>query len=123
VNRSIVRMQVRVWKQKHRDTIRRCERDRMRVGRANLRAVDSERYRRQLKSQARRQKSLQKHSLKFVTRRGRWSQRETELLASLYPKLARGDGWQRLFEILGQSYISIRGKWAEVRRAKRVAGD
>jgi len=118
-NRSIVHVRQRGWKQKHRDSVRRREREHVRVERAKLRSTDPAEYRQQLDSHDRRQKLLQELSLKFVTRRGRWSQRETELLASLYPKLARGDGWQRLFEIVGRSYISIRGKWQALCRAKR----
>lgn len=120
-NRPIVRIKIRAWKRRHPCQVRQRERTRTRLRRARLRVSDPTRYRQQLASHARRQKSLQELSLQFLRRAGRWSERETELLRKLYPRLGRGDGWQRLFEILGRSYVSIRGKWQAVCRAKRGA--
>ncbi len=72
--------------------------------------ADPERYRQQLDKQADRQQSLQQLSLYTLRRRGRWGEREAELLKRMYSNAARGGDWEWLFEVLERTYVSIRRK-------------
>lgn len=118
-NASVVRMKVRGWKRRHRQAVLRRNRTRVRLKRARLRLTDPGTYRELLKKQACRQKFLQASSLAYLRRRGRWSEREVELLREIYHNAARAGEWESLFRVLGRTYVSIRGKWRAIRADRR----
>ncbi len=118
-NRAVVNIRIRAWKRRNRSLVRQRERTGAALRRARLRLADRQKYNQQLDSQTRRQKFLQRLSQKTLRRRGRWSTREVELLQRMYPDAAHSHEWARLFEVLGRSYVSIRGKMRALRSKQR----
>lgn len=89
-NRSIVRIRTLAHKRRNRSLIRQRERAQARLRRARLRMADPRAYSELSKRQPDRQKFLQTSSLAYFRRRGRWSEREVDLLQYKDPDAARG---------------------------------
>ncbi len=119
-NRSHVRRALKSWKDRHRTALRRRERESARRRRSKFHTADPACHRQQLASAAARQKALQHLSRQYVRRKRRWTPQEIALLKRMYPGIVREREWERLFRILGRSYVAIRGKIAELRRRRRA---
>jgi len=107
-------------KGRHRARVRERERLSARERRARLRQGNPARYQHQIEDNAVRQRTLQQLSLRYVRPKWRWTTQEIALLKRMYPGIVREREWERLFRILGRSYVAIRAKIAELRRRRRA---